>query len=152
MGKFSSILDIPFDKFRRMLRESELDVMAHLAKLKKNKNEKVEQKKPEKSSKVHAQIQKMKAKYLKKVKEDNEVAAKVELPKQSTTAQKTEKSGKSDQEMTKRFLSTKDLPAELMEIVNSHLNINDFAKLADVAESERSLEVASYARSEFIMR
>lgn len=127
--------------------------MRHLANVKKDdvapKTEKVEEKKPEKSSKINAQIQKMKAKYLKKVKEDEKGAA-----KQSTAAQQPKKTvepelSNQNEEIKRQFRSIMDLPTELKEIVDSYLSdldSNDLSRLADVAEKERSLGMAVYAR------
>lgn len=137
-GKFETFYDIPFCTYYQMLEESENRIMTDLTTIHKRKQEKANAKQAkEKPFTLKNLLNVFRKKY------GNETKIKTE----GTLTESTETLASApNRKVMKKYLHFFSLPAELRNKIVSEMEINDFGKLADIAESEKSQSVAIFAR------
>lgn len=138
-AKFESIDDIPLNVFLKLFIKSELDIIKHVA---AEKSKEKPSNDDSKSSILQFVLNKLLIKYggnESSIVTESEHSSPLEGVKSTQTSQNQGK-------VTSEFRSFMDLPIELHDQVISEWNIDDFGTLADVAESERCLNIAIYAR------
>lgn len=105
----------------------------------KEQNEPVTVKKKEKSSTLSHFLNKMnkiKSKSIKKIDKKNQKKEKAD----------GSLSGSESVETSSKPESVMDLPQELLDMIISYWDANDFGTIADFAESEGSVKIANWAR------